>query len=120
MKLTESYLRGIIKQVVQEAGYAPYPPPERYHSPETAHLGIGSLRDQLGDAVDKGDSARVLEVFQMILDSDTLTDEDLMKMAEATYRILDPRQKGGSIQTRSDFVNSAPNMGRIQESRKRK
>ncbi len=118
MKLTESYLRGIIKQVVQEAGYAPYPPPERYHRPETAYLGISELAEQLGDAIEEGDSARVLDVFQMILDSDTLTDEDLMKMAEATYRIL--WQKGGSIQTRSDFVMSAPNMGRIQESRKRK
>jgi len=117
-KLTESYLKSIIKQVVQEAGYAPYPPPERYHSPETAHLGISELAEQLGDAIEEGDSARVLDVFQMILDNDTLTDQDLMKMAEATYRIL--WQKGGSIETRSDFVMSAPNMGRIQESRKRK
>jgi hypothetical protein len=119
MKLTESYLRGIIKQVVQEAGYAPYPPPERYHSPETAHLGIGELAEQLGDAVEEENSARVLEVFEMILNSDTLTDEDLMKMAEATYFII-TNDYTGSVQIRSDFVNSAPNMGRIQESRKRK
>jgi hypothetical protein len=118
MKLTESYLRGIIKQVVQEAGYAPYPPPERYHSPETAHLGISELAEQLGYAIDEGNSAKVLEVFQMILDSDTLTDQDLMKMAEATYKTL--WHDTGSIQTRSDFVKSAPNMGRMQESRKRK
>ena len=118
MKLTESYLRGIIKQVVQEAGYAPYPPPERYHSPETAHLGIGNLAEELRFAIDEGNSARVLEVFQMVLDSDTLTNQDLMAAAEAMYEVL--WQKGGSIETRSDFVKSAPNMGRIQESRKRR
>ncbi len=43
---------------------------------------------------------------------------NVKEAAEAMYNVL--WQKGGSIQTRSDFVNSAPNMGRIRESRKRK
>ena len=125
MKITESVLRSMIKQVVKEAGYAPYPPPDRYHKRETYDSAIINLAERLGTAIDENDHGEVLEVLQQIINSDTLTNQDLMKMAEATYTIL--WDKKGSVQTRSDFIKTArdkgygdPGVFSVDESRKRK
>ena len=147
-KLTESYLRNMIKKMISEMYDEPepefsglkdvsfiggkQPPAEKYHTPETAHLSISTLAEDLGYAIENEDYKQILEILGNILNSDTLTTEDdkqirnllnnptisLIELADETYRIL--WHDTGSIQTRSDFVKSAPNMGRMQESRKRK
>jgi len=123
-KLTESYLRGMIKQVINEAGTTPYPPPHLYNTRNSEPIPgdqetISSLANYLVTAIDENDRLQVLDVVKEIIDHPAFTNEDLMKVAEQMAQIL--MDQKGSVYTRSDFVKGerSREMG-LSESRRTK
>jgi hypothetical protein len=108
-KLTESYLRNMIKQVINEAGTTPYPPPNLYHTYNSEPIPgdqdpISTLAHYLDMAIDENNRLEVLSLVKEIIDHPAFTNEDLMKVAEHLQGTL--MVKGGSVQTRSDFLKA--------------
>lgn len=125
-KLTESYLRGMIKQVMKEAGTTPMQPTFQYSTPEGEVIHgdgepISELVYIISDLSYEKNYPELLYKLKELLDHPALTNEDLGKIGDAVSDIV----FGGSVQSMSDRTRSDQrtlNLGNrvtgMQESRK--
>ena len=128
-KLTESYLRGMIKQVIKEAGTTPRPPAFQYNTPSGEPIDTGedmpisSLWNHIGQLADEENYPELQFQLKQLIDHPQLDNEDLLKIADAVHGIL----MQGSMQSASNLEKSERSrlsLGNkvygVQESRKRK